>query len=220
MKIAIRGGHTKATPGASVIIDELNADRLVLDATKKYLIMGGATVYDVTPPSTMPYPQELNYGISKANNLDVDLFVSIHFNNVYNKKYSSAIGTEVWVYNKSFGEASRTVDNLASLGFKNRGVKSMVNEGRTLGELKNTKMKAMIVEVCFVESIVDYEVFKTKGVDLIGKKIAEGILNKSITTTDKKYRIICSGMSEARAIEACERLRKEPRGFKCRYEEQ
>ena len=218
MKIAIRGGHTKATPGASVIIDELNADRLVLNSTKKYLSMGGATVYDVTPPSSMSYPQELTYGVSKANNLNVDLFVSIHFNNSYDKKYLGAIGTEIWVYNNSFGEASRTVDNLASLGFKNRGVKSMVNEGRTLGELKNTKMKSMIVEVCFVESVADYEIFKSKGFDLIGKKIAEGILNKSITPTDKKYKIICTGMSEARAIEGCERLRKEPRGFKCRYE--
>ena len=185
MNIALRGGHTEKATGSSLLINELKADRLVYKSVMKYLKQGGANVIDVTPPENTPYPQELNYGIAKANKLGVDLFVSIHFNNAYNKEVKSGMGSEVWVYNKPFGEATRTVNNLASLGFKNRGVKSMVSEGRSLGELKNTKMKAMIVEVCFVESREDFNIFKNKGYDLIGKKIAEGILNKTISSSQE-----------------------------------
>lgn len=219
MKLAGRGGHTKKSTGSSLIINELNADRLVFNATVKYLKQGGATIYDVTPPDNMPYPNELTYGVSKANNLKVDLFFSIHFNNAYSKEVSSPIGTEVWVYDKSFKEAERVVNNLASLGFKNRGVKSMKRENRQLGELTNTNMKAMIIEVCFVESRADYNVFKAKGYDLIGKKIAEGLLGKSINEEDKLYKIKCTGMSKDRAYEARERLLKQPRGFKAEVEE-
>lgn len=191
MFIALRGGHTEKSTGSSLIINELKADRLVYKATEKYLKIGGSKVVDVTPPETMTYPSELNYGIAKANKLGVDLFVSIHFNKAYDYEVKSAIGSEVWVYDKSFKEAERVVKNLATLGFKNRGVKSMISEGRTLGELRNTTMKAMIIEVCFVESRADYNIFKDKGYDLIGKKIAEGILNKVIENQNKGvYRVV------------------------------
>lgn len=196
MKIAVRGGHTETSPGASLIIDELKMDRLVKDSVISYLRKGGATVYDVTPSSSLAYPQELNYGINKANELDVDLFVSIHFNNCYDFKVTESIGTEVWVYKDKFDEAKRVVNNLSALGFKNRGVKSMIGSDRVLGELKRTNMKAMIVEVCFVESIADYNIFKNVGIEKIGKNIADGILNKKIeiTTTipslDNDYKLV------------------------------
>ena len=42
-------------------------------------------------------------------------------------------------------------------------------------------MKAMIIEVCFVEASEDVALYKKLGHDLIGKTIAQAITNKNIT---------------------------------------
>ena len=178
MRICVRGGHCPRVTGASGIIDELTEDRKVKDAVIKYLKFLGHYVLDVTPPdNTTSSSSDLSYGVNKANNWGADLFVSIHFNKAYNT-YSGAIGSEVCVYS-NFDIAQRVVNGLGSLGFKNRGQK--VRTG--LYELKNTKMKAMIIEVCFVEASDDVALYKKLGSDTVGKKIAECIANKQVSTS-------------------------------------
>ena len=179
MKIAVRGGHCPKITGASALIDELKEDRLIKDVVIKYLNQLGHTVLDVTPPdSTSGSSAELSYGVNKANNWGADLFISIHFNNAYNS-YNGALGTEVCVYSEN-DVAGRVVSQLASLGFRNRGQKVRTN----LYELKNTKMKAMIVETCFVEATEDVELYKKLGADAIGKAIAEAIVNDKVSESD------------------------------------
>ena len=176
MKIAVRGGHCPNVPGSRGIIDELKEDRLVKNDVIKYLNQIGVSVLDVTPPdSTSSSSADLSYGVNKANNWGADLFVSIHFNNAYST-YNGALGTEVCVYSEN-DVAGRVVNGLASLGFKNRGQK--IRTG--LYELKNTKMKSMVIEVCFVESIEDVALYKRLGHDAIGKAIAEAIVNGKAT---------------------------------------
>ena len=195
MKIAVRGGHTKASTGSNAILNELIEDRRVTEAVIKYLKQIGHNVLNVTPQDNMTYPYELNYGINKANEWKAELFISIHFNKAYNN-YNGAIGSEVCVYSK-FDAAQRVVNKLASLGFKNRGQKVR----NDLGELTKTNMKAMIIEVCFVEATEDVNIYKKNGADKIGKVIAEGISNKTIeipspSAIDKKYRVVCGWYSE------------------------
>lgn len=178
MKIAVRGGHCPRVPGASKFIDELTEDRKVKDSVIKYLKQLGHEVLDVTPPNnTNSSRNDLSYGVSRANNQKADLFVSIHFNKAYDV-YDGFLGSEVCVYTPN-DTAQRVVNGLAGLGFKNRGQK--VRTG--LYELKHTNMKAMIIEVCFVESIADVGLYKKLGHDLIGKTIAESISDKKVTTT-------------------------------------
>lgn len=179
MKIAVRGGHNFLATGASALIDEVVEDRKVKDSVIKYLNQLGHTVLDVTP-GNMGVNEDLAYGVSRANNWGADLFISIHFNKAYNS-YNGAIGTECWVYFKSDNYndeiyAQRIVNNIAGLGFKNRGVK----ENQGLYELKNTKMPAVILEVCFVEATEDVALYKKLGPDKIGQVIAEAISNKKI----------------------------------------
>ena len=177
MKIAVRGGHCPKVTGASALIDELTEDRKVKDSVIKYLKQLGHEMLDVTPPdSTATSSTDLSYGVNKANDWGADLFVSIHFNKAY-VSYTGAIGSEVCVYS-NFDTAQRVVDGLGSLGFKNRGQK--VRTG--LYELKNTKMKSMIIEVCFVEATEDIALYKKLGHDSVGKNIAESIANKKIQT--------------------------------------
>lgn len=175
MKIAVRGGHCPKVTGASALIDELTEDRKVKDSVIKYLRQLGHEVLDVTPPdSTSTSSADLAYGVDKANSWGAELFVSIHFNKAYDS-YNGAIGSEVCVYS-NFDIAKRVVDGLGSLGLKNRGQKVRTE----LYELRNTKMKAMIVEVCFVEATEDVALYKRLGYDAVGKNISESIANKKV----------------------------------------
>ena len=181
MKIAVRGGHCPKVPGASKFIDELTEDRKVKDSVIKYLRKLGHDVLDVTPPdNTSSSSVDLSNGVNRANLFGADLFVSIHFNKAYDV-YNGFLGSEVCVYTP-FDIAQRVVNELAGLGFKNRGQK--VRTG--LYELKHTNMKAMIIEVCFVESVADVGLYKKLGHDLIGKTIAQAIANKNINNSDVK----------------------------------
>lgn len=179
-KIAVRGGHTEKATGASALIDELTEDRKVKDAVIKYLRKLGYEVLDVTPSVnyTSNASTDLAYGVNKANEWGADLFVSIHFNKAYDS-YNGALGSEVCVYSEH-EIAQRVVNTLGALGFKNRGQKVRTN----LYELKNTKMKAMIVETCFVEATEDVELYKKLGADAIGKAIAEAIVNDKVSESD------------------------------------
>lgn len=178
MKIAVRGGHCPKVSGAKKFIDELTEDRKVKDSVIYYLKQLGCDVLDVTPPDAIgTVSGELSYGVNKANNWGADLFVSIHFNKAYDV-YEGFLGSEVCVYTP-FDTAQRVVNGLAGLGFKNRGQKVRTN----LYEVKRTNMKAMIIEVCFVESVADVGLYKKLGHDLIGKTIAESIADKKITST-------------------------------------
>lgn len=187
-KIAVRGGHTEKATGASALIDELTEDRKVKDAVIKYLIELGYEVLDVTPPVnyTSNSSTDLAYGVNKANEWGADLFISIHFNKAYDS-YNGALGSEVCVYSEH-EIAQRVVDGLESLGFKNRGQKVRNN----LYELKYTKMKAVIVETCFVEATEDVALYNELGADTIGKVIAESIASNKIienTTEVKKEEV-------------------------------
>ena len=178
MKIAVRGGHVPKFTGASKFIDELTEDRKVKNSLIIYLNQLGCDVLDVTPPdNTNSLHNDLSYGVNKANSWGADLFVSIHFNKAYDI-YNGCLGSEVCVYSP-FDTAQRVVNALASLGFKNRGQKIRKN----LYELNHTKMKAMIIEVCFVEATGDVVLYRELGYNLIAKTIAQAITNKKISAT-------------------------------------
>ena len=180
MKIAVRGGHNFLATGCEGLINEVVEDRKVKDSIIKYLKQLGHEVLDVTP-GNMDSDSDLAYGVNKANSWGADLFISDHFNKVYNS-YNGALGTEVWIYSKSDNitldeeVGARIVKAMAGLGFKNRGVK----EDKELYELRATKMASIIVETCFVEATEDVALYKRLGPDAIGKAIAEAISNKKL----------------------------------------
>lgn len=62
-------------------------------------------------------------------------------------------------------------------------------------ELKYTKMPAIIVEICFVESKKDVEIYKCQDVDKFGLLIAEGISEEEINLEEKNevFRVRVNG---------------------------
>ncbi len=67
------------------------------------------------------------------------------------------------------------------MGFNNRGIK----DGSNLYVIRNTKAKAMLIELFFIDS-VDVELYKKVGADIIGKAIAEGIMGQVISSPQPK----------------------------------
>lgn len=173
MRIGIRAGHTIASPGASGILNETTEARKikseVINILKNY-----ADIIDLQPPENMYYPDELNYGINLANSSNLDLAFSIHLNNAYNS-YNGALGTETLIYpgNSAKSIATKIVNNLADLGFVNRGV----IERSDLGELRSSKAPWIIIEVCFVEATKDVSVYNNAGYKNLAEAIASGIVN-------------------------------------------
>lgn len=182
MKIAIRGGHNSQSTGANGIINELIENRKVKDAVIRYLRLDNNEVIDVTPGDST-VSADLNYGVNTANNANVDLFASIHFNNVTGA-FTGAIGSEIWIKpgSAAVSIANRILANFSKLGFKNRGIK----DGwitKHLFEIRRTNMPAMIIEVCFLEATEDVRIYKSVGYDAVGKAIAEGIVDHPIDSS-------------------------------------
>ena len=180
----VHGGHNKIVPGASSYLNEVTEDRKVTAGVIKLLKVQGHTVYDCTDNVGKTQSANLANIVAKCNKHKAALDISIHFNAA--KKDSGdgkTKGTEVFVYSsssKAKAAAKRVCKKLAALGFTNRGVK--VNKG--LYVLKNTKSPAMLIEVCFVDDKDDANLYNKVGVDAICKAIAEGVLNKTITTKE------------------------------------
>lgn len=181
MRIGIRAGHTTKSCGSSGILNENVEARRVKDEVIK-ILNNYAEIVDLQPDEKMSYPNELMKGIEIANDSNLDLAFSIHFNNAYNS-YEGAIGTECHVYpgSSAKGKAQAIRDNLVKLGFKYREV----CERTDLGELRRSKMPWIIVEVCFVEATEDAKIYNSVGPYEVAKAIVGGILDKVISSEQK-----------------------------------
>ena len=108
-----------------------------------------------------------------ANEAGVDFFVSIHRNSFPTDNVVS--GVESLVYNKTGikYEMAEEIDvQLESIGFVNLGVKARPN----LVVLRRTKMPAVLVEVGFLNSEIDNQIFDDN-FQSIAQAIADGILD-------------------------------------------
>lgn len=221
MKIAIRAGHNFSVPGVFAFIDETYENRRVKDEVIKYLEALNYEVLDVTSSDCYnTVESDLAYGVNSANEWRADIFISIHFNNQVDF-YNGEIGCEVWVYDV-FKEAESVVNSLGNLGFKNRGLKIR----QDVYELKYTKMKAMIINICFVEAILDVDLYNSLGASIVGKTIAEGICreeefvkkdfkeekNKWVEIIENKFNLELTGILNNEILSACPKLEYKEEG--------
>lgn len=116
----------------------------------------------------------------EANNAGVDFFISIHRNSYPTDNVVS--GVESLVYDLSgikLQMAENINEQLETVGFVDKGVKARPN----LVVLKRTKMPAVLVEVGFINSNVDNQLFDENFED-IALAIATGILDTLEPTGD------------------------------------
>ena len=198
MRIGINCGHTvSGQPGCGAvgIIDESNETRKVGLKLEKILSDARHTVYDCTNDYANSTSANLSEIVRKANAQPLDLFVSVHFNSGGGK------GTEVFTYGGAkHAEAVAVCDKLYALGFTNRGVK----DGSNLYVIRHSDAKAMLVEVCFVDSTSDVELYHRLGAETVAAAIAEAITGQTVTKKE----------SEELTVTQYEELKSEINGLK------
>ena len=168
MYIAVDMGHCPKSTGANGYLNELTEDRKIGKAFIAELKSRGHKVIDVTPADSAA--ESLTGRANRANAAGVDLFVSIHLN------AGGGTGTEVLTTSNSGAKtiAARTSATLAkALGLRDRGRKNRDN----VTVIKKTKMPAMLVEVCFVDTKADAEAYWKLGAEGVALAIANGIDN-------------------------------------------
>lgn len=176
MKVVISSGHGKYIRGASGIIDEVDEARKVVEETADAMRAMGVqvTTYhdDVSDDQDENLKRICDFHNAQGSH---DLDVSVHFNAYLEQGQTTSEpkGCEVF-YTSSQGMevADEIVDRICEAsGLKNRGPKEP--EGG-LYFLSHTNEVAVLVEVCFVDSKPDCDIYHRK-FDAICAAMAEGI---------------------------------------------
>lgn len=180
MKIGIDMGHclSGADTSANGVFKESDYNRKVGGLVIEKLMEKGHTVVNCTVDrGCSSLYDSLGKRVKTANDNNVDVFCSIHFN------AGGGEGTEVYLanrsafasedsYNKNYAIAKRVNDKVvASCRFRNRGVK---NEDFYV--IYNTKALAILVEVCFCDSQGD---FNKLDCEKVAAAICEGLTNEN-----------------------------------------
>lgn len=189
--IVIDPGHGGWDPGATaydengnVLLEEADANLRIATTVYNRLVNAGANVVLTRTSDVGCADTELNelkYRCQLANDMEADLFVSIHNNSFSN---TDANGTEVLYVEggseNSFGisgqELAQNIQTtlVTNTGLYDRGIKN----SSSIYVLMKTKMPAVVVECAFVSNasdcslLLDHEFCKKAG-----NAIADGILN-------------------------------------------
>ena len=153
-RIVISSGHGLFVRGASGVIDEVDEARLVVEQLAELLENRGVEVVTFHDDSSHSQNENL-WTITDFHNAqgDHDLDISVHFNAF--EQRSQPVGTEVW-YVTQQALAQRLSAAMASVGFIDRGEKHTTG----LHFLNQTVMPSVLLEVCFVDSTADCDIYK------------------------------------------------------------
>lgn len=180
MLIGVNCGHTieGAGSGAVGLFRESEHTRLVGRILMNELMDIGQNVVNCTVDRAASQEEYLQRAVQIANQAEVELFISIHFNASGEHR---AQGVEVYTYKgRKHAEAIAICSHIEKLGFLNRGVK----DGSGLYVVRKTKARAMLIEVCFCDNDRDVEIYRSMGEE---KSIAEAIFSALCeTVVDKK----------------------------------
>ena len=169
--IMLDAGHGGSDPGA--VYDERREkdDALALTlAIGEILQDNGIDVLYTRTEDVYKSPYQR---AMEANLSDADFFISIHRNSFPTDNQVS--GVEALVYNKrgiKYEMAKNILEQLETIGFRDLGVKERPN----LVVLRRTKMPAILVEVGFINSSVDNQLFDDS-FEAIAQAIAKGIID-------------------------------------------
>lgn len=176
-QLAISPGHYKIGTGARDLIDEVTEARKVVDHVAYLLSLKNIGVSKIVDNRSSSQIQNLNYLVSEHNKKIRILDISIHFNSS-GIRTNQAIGTEVLYFRESIKSFAQKVSQSISdvSGLKNRGAKK-----RELVFLTQTNQPAILIEVCFVNSVKDVDIYQKKFHDIcqtIADCVMEFILSK------------------------------------------
>lgn len=167
--LTISAGHYGKGTGASGYMNEGEETVSLVQELGKKLQQKGVKVNVIIDKQSKSQQQNLTYLVKQHNATQRELDVSIHFNSAPTQQ-KEGIGTEVLYVNSSMSSfAQKMSTEIAKAGkFKNRGAKQRTN----LAFLNGTTKKAILIEVCFVNSEQDVKLYRSNK-DQIIEAIAE-----------------------------------------------
>jgi N-acetylmuramoyl-L-alanine amidase len=151
-RIVISSGHGKYVRGAHGIIDEVDEARRVVNAVAETMRQRGIEATEFHDDVSETQNENLNRIVNFHNSKSRDLDVSVHFNAF--EQTSSPRGVEV-LYLTQAALAGQVSAAIAECGFINRGAKKRTD----LFFLNQTDMPSILIEVCFVDSEADTDVY-------------------------------------------------------------
>jgi hypothetical protein len=124
--------------------------------------------------------QSLDRRVEQSNNYSPDLFISLHCN--ANEHTANSMGVEAYALSRNaIAIAQRLVKSISSLGFKERVVR-IGDEADWLYVLTHTEDPAILLELFFIDSIADCNLFKEVGPVALALAIANAIAPASSMT--------------------------------------
>jgi N-acetylmuramoyl-L-alanine amidase len=171
MRLVISSGHGKYVRGASGYLDEVDEARRVVEEVAGILTEQGHQVETFHDDTSNSQNENLNTIVNYHNSQTRDLDVSVHFN-AY-ETTSKPMGCEC-LYVTQSTLAGVVSDKMASsLDLPDRGAKYRSD----LFFLNSTTEPAVLLEVCFVDSIVDAEHYHGN-FEALCHEIAEGLVGQ------------------------------------------
>lgn len=173
--IAISSGHGGKVAGAIGILNEHNEAVKVVEKVAEYLRQIGVTVQTFHDNTSTTQSQNLATIVNFHNSKSRDLDVSVHFNAA--SRTDQPRGTEVLYYDNAALASSISGAIAGESGLKNRGPK----QDKGLYFLSKTKKPAVLIEVCFVDSSADANIYNSH-FDSICKAIAETLVGRKVAS--------------------------------------
>lgn len=173
MKINLDMGHTLTggdTGAEGCGRREQDCTREIGYKVKAKLESLGHSVNVCSVDSASTLNESLAARVNNANSYGGDIYVSIHLN------AGGGHGTEVYTHGgKEIKEARDVLNNICSLGYSNRGIKE-----EDLYVINHTKMTAMLIECCFIDSQDDMNKYNAED---IANAIVKGLVGEGSNAT-------------------------------------
>lgn len=150
--ICISSGHGLKVRGAAGIIDEVDEARKVTEALATALRDRGTEVQTFHDNNSTSQNQNLWAITDWHNSKKRELDISVHFNAF--EQVTKPMGSEVWWVTQE-NLATRLSAAIASVGFIDRGAK----KSTSLHFLNQTTMPSVLLEICFVDSEADCDIY-------------------------------------------------------------
>ena len=174
-QVNISSGHSINCQGAADIINEVTEARKVVDRVYEIVKASGKQCYkyhDTSSSSTQNLVNIVNW----HNGFNDGVDVSIHFNAYAH--VDKPMGTEVCYYSNSSLATAVSKEIATAGGFIDRGAKQRTG----LYFLKHTNKPAILIEVCFVDSVADVNLYRAN-FERICQAIAKTLIGNIVVPT-------------------------------------
>ena len=171
-QVNISSGHSINCQGAVDIINEVTEARKVVDRVYEIIKASGKQCYkyhDTSSSSTQNLVNIVNWHNGFKDGVDV----SIHFNAYAH--VDKPMGVEVCYYSNSSLAVAVSKEIATAGGFIDRGAKQRTG----LYFLKHTNKPAILIEVCFVDSVADVNLYRAN-FERICQAIAKSLIGSIV----------------------------------------